>query len=272
MSKNLLRAALEAFPGGSLLARNLRDQLDRRAPFVITPWGFGLAGHTAMAKGEFEPEETRLVRGLLSDVEVFVNVGANIGYYCCHALSYGKSVIAIEPMERNMHYLLKNIHGNDWAGKAQVFPVAAGAATGVLEMWGSGTGASLVRGWAGIPESYVRLVPVLTLDRILGNALAGKKALILADIEGAELSMLEGALSTLDNNPRPIWLIEISATEHQPAGILMNPNFVKTFEMFFSRGYSAYTADSEMRCVDMDDVLKIETGGLTLSTHNFLFR
>lgn len=272
MSKNLLRAALEAFPGVSLLARNLRDQLDRRAPLMHTPWGFGLAGHAAMAKGVFEPEETKLVRKLLGDVEIFVNVGANIGYYCCHALSCGNSVIAIEPMERNMHYLLKNIHGNGWAGKAQVFPVAAGATTGVLEMWGSGTGASLVRGWAGIPESYVRLVPVLTLDRILGNALAGRKALILADIEGAELGMLEGALSTLDNNPRPVWLIEISATEHQPAGVSMNPNFVMTFDMFFSRGYSAYTADSEMRCVDMDDVLKIEAGDLTLATHNFLFR
>jgi FkbM family methyltransferase len=272
MSERLLRRVFEAFPGVSLLARNLRDQLDRRGPWVSTPWGFGLAGHAAMAKGEFEPEETRLVRALLNDVEVFVNVGANVGYYCCHALSHGRSVIAIEPMERNVHYLLKNIHGNGWAGKAQILPVAAGPATGVLEMWGSGTGASLIRGWAGIPESYVRLVPVLTLDRILDNSLVGKKALILVDIEGAELGMLQGALRTLENNPRPIWLIEISATEHQPASVSMNPNFVETFNMFFSRGYTAYTADSEMRSVDRNDVLKIEAGDLKLATHNFLFR
>lgn len=272
MIKRLLRAVFEAFPGVALLARNLRDQFDRRAPFITTPWGFLLAGHGAMARGEFEPEETQLVSRLLDDVEVFVNVGANIGYYCCHALNRGIGVIAVEPMERNLHYLLKNIHGNGWAGKAQVFPVAAGAATSVLQMWGSGTGASLIRGWAGIPQSYVRLVPVLTLDRILGATLAGKKALILADIEGAELAMLEGALSTLSNSPRPEWLIEISATEHQPAGVLVNPNFSKTFEMFFSLGYEAYTADSEMRSIRMDDVMKIEAGDLKLSTHNFLFK
>lgn len=268
----MLRRAVEMSPRMALLARSLRDQLDRRASFVTTPWGFCLAGHEAMAKGDFEPEETELVRRLLGEVDVFVNVGANVGYYCCHALDLGRSVIAVEPMERNLHYLLKNIHGNGWAGKAQVFPVAAGGATGILQMWGSGTGASLVRGWAGIPESYVRLVPVLTLDRILGDSLAGRRALILADIEGAELAMLEGALRTLDKNPRPVWLIEVAATEHQPPGVLMNPNFAKTFDMFFSRGYEAYTANSEMRSICMDDVVKIEAGDLQLSTHNFLFR
>lgn len=48
-----------------------------------------------MASGDFEPEETRLIQDLLQEVDTLVNIGANVGYYCCHALSLGKRVIAV---------------------------------------------------------------------------------------------------------------------------------------------------------------------------------
>ena len=81
----------------------------------MTPWGFSLAGHETMAAGKFYPQETRLVRDLSQEVDVLVNVGVNVGYYCCHALSLGKPVIAVEPIARNLHYLLKNICNHGWA-------------------------------------------------------------------------------------------------------------------------------------------------------------
>jgi hypothetical protein len=82
-----------------------------------------------------------------------------VGYYCCHTLGLGKPVIAVEPIARNLYYLLKNIRNNGWATEAQVYPVAVGCGTDILEMCG-GVGASLIRGWASIPESYVTRVPV----------------------------------------------------------------------------------------------------------------
>ncbi len=69
---------------------------------------------------------------------VLVNVGANVGYYCYHALSMGKPVIAVEPNTRNLHYLLKNIQNNGWAKLAEVFPVAMGSGADILQMWGEG--------------------------------------------------------------------------------------------------------------------------------------
>lgn len=158
--KELIKSVVERFPALALFYRNSRDLLDQRQLPRNTPWGFTFAGHDAMAAGTFEPEETTVVRKLLADVDVLVNVGANVGYYCCHALSMGKPVIAVEPNTRNLHYLLKNIQNNGWSNLAEVFPVAMGAGADILQMRGGGTGASLVKGWANIPESYVTQVPI----------------------------------------------------------------------------------------------------------------
>ena len=218
ISKKLISLAkplVEHYPRIASVYRGVRDQLSIMDEPVITPWGFILSGNLAMAEGKFEPVETELVSHILQDVDVLVNVGANIGYYCCHALHMGKPVIAVEPNTRNLHYLLKNIQNNGWAKLAEVFPVAMGSGADILQMWGGGTGASLVKGWASIPESYVTQVPILSLDRVLGDKLQGKKALILVDIEGAEFMMLQGAKQTLMNETRPIWMMEISTTDHR---------------------------------------------------------
>ena len=228
----LLKPLEGYFPRLASIYRTLRDQLDGMKEPQPTPWGFKLAGNTAMAQGIFEPIETELVRKLLNEVDILVNVGANVGYYCCHALSMGKTVIAFEPMEGNLRYLCKNIKANGWSG-AEIFPIALSNSVGILEIYGANTGASLVKGWAGIPESYKTLVPCSTMDLLLNTRLQGKKAIILIDIEGAERWMLEGASKMLTNDPAPIWVIEITSKELQPHGIGMNPNFKTTFEMFF---------------------------------------
>ncbi len=272
MIKKLLRNAIEHFPAAGQFLRNSRDLLDQRAPGRMTPWGFTLAGHEAMVAGTFEPEETEVVRKLLQEVDVLVNVGANVGYYCCHALSLGKPVIAVEPIARNLHYLLANIRNNGWSQQADVFPVALGSRGDILQMWGGGTGASLIKGWASIHENYVTNVPVLSLDRVLGDVLKDKKALILVDVEGAEFMVLQGAAQALQNDPRPIWMMEISTTEHQPAGTSMNPNFEKTFDAFFDYGYRAYTANAEAIKLEKRDVNDVVANRKQLATHNFVFR
>ena len=269
---SLVKPLVERFPRIATIYRSMRDQLYFMKEPITTPWGFTLAGHAAMASGTFEPQETRLVRDLLQEVDMLVNVGANVGYYCCHALSLGKPVTAVEPIASNLHYLLKNIRNNGWATQSQVFPVALGRGTDILEMWGGGTGASLIKGWASIPESYKTQVPVLSLDRVLGNTLNGKQALIIVDIEGAELMMLQGANQTLMNKPRPIWMVEISTVEHQPAGTHMNPNFAQTFKIFFSQGYRAFTADELLQEITWETVTKVVPGQHQLKTHNFIFR
>jgi FkbM family methyltransferase len=224
-----------------------------------------------MALGQFEPEETNLVRSLLSDVDVFVNVGANVGYYCLHALSAGKPVAAVEPIQRNLHYLLRNISENGWRKEAEIYPVALGADCSIADMFGGGTGASLVKGWASIPDTYVIQVPVATFDRLFENYLRGRKALILIDVEGAEYPLLRGAAQTLDQSPRHIWIVEINSSEHQPRGVPVSPHLEEIFDTFFSRGYRCVTADADRNPIDHLIVRNVATGQSTFATHNFLF-
>lgn len=141
---------------------------------------------------------------------------------------------------------------------------------------GGGTGASLIKGWAGIPESYVTQVPVLTLDRILGDALQGKKSLIIVDVEGAEYAMMQGAMKTLRHNPKPIWMMEIGSNSHpnahQPKGVARNPHLLPTFNLFFEHGYTAKTADMLLTPVDSEYVHAVADGHAEFITHNFIFR
>lgn len=267
----LTKPMVSHFPKVSAIYRAIRDELDFMKKSQITPWGFKLAGNTTMANGSFEPVETELIRKLLLEVDVLVNVGANVGYYCCHALSMGVSVIAFEPMQRNLRFLCKNIKANGWTG-TEIFPIALSNHIGVLEIYGGDTGASLVKGWAGIPESYQSLVPCSTMDTVLNTRLSGKQALILVDIEGAEKWMLEGASKMLASDPKPIWLVEIMTKDHQPSGVEMNPNLISIFELFFHNGYQAFSADNNMRSISIEDVNLVRNGLLSFETHNFIFR
>lgn len=263
---------VERFPKLATTYRYIRDSLQIFEEPIETPMGFKLAGNPSMQRGQFEPEETQIVKRILPHVETFINIGANIGYYSCIALQQNKHVVAFEPMEMNLHYLLRNIKANDWASQIEVFPMALSNQVGILEIYGGGTGASLVKGWAGTPEEYVTLVPSTTLNNALGERFQGQKCFILVDIEGAERWMLEGASNILGMDPKPIWMMEITVSEHQPKGISVNPHLLPTFQAFWSHGYEAWTIEKQCRVVLPEEIENIVQSGInTLNTYNFLF-
>ena len=275
MKRQIIRLAkpmIECFPKLAMAYRYVRDSWLIYEEPENTPMGFKLIGNRSMQEGIFEPEETQIVKTIIPCVDVFINVGANIGYYCCIALSHGKFAVAFEPINLNLRYLLRNIKANNWESQIEVFPLALSNKIGVIEIYGGGTGASLLKGWAGTPEEYVTLAPISTLDNVLGSKFQDKKCFILVDIEGAEFFMLQGASSFISRDPKPIWMMEICVSEHQPKGVNINPNLAATFQIFWNRGYDSWTADEQCRFVSPDEIESIvESCRDTLHTHNFLF-
>jgi FkbM family methyltransferase len=227
--------------------RTIRDKRSANRKAVMTPFGFNMIGSDLMQRGEFEPAETKIFAKLIEDVDVVIDAGAHIGYYCLQALHAGKHLIAFEPMPSNLAVLLRNISLNGWQDRAEVFSLALSDKPGILEFYGGGTGASLVKGWAGFSSKSAMLVPVSSLDTVIGNRLSGKNVFILVDVEGAEYLLLQGAHQLLASEPKPIWMIELVFSANQPAGRSHNPHYLDTLNLFWDAGYEVYGLDHSGR-------------------------
>ncbi len=254
------------------LATGYRDARERlRARFgnaVPTSLGFRFGGYSHMVDGEFEPLESRFIGDELASTDVFVDVGANIGYYTCMARAKSVHTIAIEPLDSNLRVLYKNVSANGWRDGVEVFPVALSDVPGLLELYGTNTGASLIPGWAGRARSKGRIVPVSTLDTLLASRFEGQRLLIKVDVEGVEHQVLRGAARTLARNPAPRWIVEVCLTENQTG---INPHFLDVFETFWSHGYRAETLE-ERRAITAEDAKEwIINGRRSFGSYNVLF-
>lgn len=241
-----------------------------------TPFGFRLAtrvhpAYDLMKSGDFEPNETRIFLTLLGVAEAFVDVGANVGYYCCLALQRNKPVLAFEPQLLNIECLCRNLQSNGWEHSAEVFPVALSSSPGLLTLFGaSGPSASLVKDWAGYSARFKQIVPVNTLDNMLASRFTDQQIIIKIDVEGAEFQVLEGALATIRRAVQPIWLIEVCFKEYHPSG--ENPDFLKIFQLFWDNGYECYGADDKCSPVRPEDVGRwLSNSEKELDTFNYVF-
>ncbi|MFO7681744.1 MAG: FkbM family methyltransferase [Chloroflexota bacterium] len=165
--RHLLKSLIERNPALAMSLRSYRhwSALQRQLP-TLTPYGFHLMGHAAMQNGQFEPEETAIVQNFLDEITVFIDVGANVGFYACLARAAGKQTVAIEPLTANLDYLYANLQANGW-NDVEVIPCGLARQPGTAVLYDSGTGASLVSGWAGTPATLRHTIPpVHTRHRI----------------------------------------------------------------------------------------------------------
>lgn len=261
------------------LTNNIRDIYDSyfgsKRKTQMTPYGFMLQGsasihHRGMQEGTFEQEETALIIHHIQNAAVFVDVGANIGFYTCLGRSSGKYVIAVEPLARNLSHLYANLVNNEW-NDVEVQPLGLSDRPGIAKLYGaSSTGASLIRNWAGSLERFHSVISLSTLDNILGVRFAEQKLFIKIDVEGVEFSVLKGAIQTLQRSPRPTWLIEICLNEFYPQGT--NPDFAATFDLFWKHDYIVRTADEKNTIIHPADIMRwVQAGKTDSGVINYLF-
>jgi FkbM family methyltransferase len=249
--------------------RTFRDRRIASAAAVPNPLGFRFIGPAAMQEGAFELKETEFLIERASRFDAFVNIGANCGYFACIARQLGLHVTAVEPHPLNYGPLLRNMEVNGW-NDVEIFPMALSRKPGFVKLYGSGTGASLVAGWAQSSHHDYIIVPVCTLDRIVGPSLDGKRVLYWIDVEGAEFEVLCGAAAQLGRAPSPTWVIEIMIDDLQPRGTRINPRARETFELFWSHGYEARNLGNGS-IVTRDLVNKWQTGQDPTGGGNFIF-
>ncbi|MFH1052417.1 MAG: FkbM family methyltransferase [bacterium] len=260
------------FPNLSMWYRFFRDYLNRHKKPTLTKQGFYLTGNTQMENDDFELEETKLIQELLKNADIFINIGANIGYYCCFSMQQRKKTIAFEPLPSNLFLLYKNMKLNKWSENIEIHPIALSNQCGITDIYGHGTGASTIKGWAGNNAKFSHIVPVNSLDTVISDRFADKMILVVMDVEGAELNVLKGSINIINRTLKPIWFVEISISEHQPEGININPNLLDTFKIFWETGYSSVIANKSLREIKYKDIeMIIQTQRDNLNSHNFIF-
>jgi len=260
------------FPNLLMKYRQLRDFKNRTKKPTLTKFGFHLTGNNLMENGNFEIQETNLIKTFIHNVDIFINIGANIGYYCCFALQMNKKVIAFEPSSSNLYFLYKNMHLNSWENDIEIHPIALSNKIGISKIFGIGTGASLLKGWAGNIDKQFEMVPTNKLDNILSHQYSNKKVFVLIDVEGSEFQVLQGSTRLIENEIKPIWFVEISVSEHQPDKYSINPFLLETFELFWNNGYKSIIANTGFKQITSKEIkFIIETKKDNLNSHNFIF-
>jgi FkbM family methyltransferase len=249
--------------------RLFRDTTNRQRS-IQTAYGFSLAGDPAMAADGWEAEEVKTFVELMKAHDAVLDIGANVGFYSCLAASRGMHTIAIEPSARNLTFLYRNLWENRLS-KVEIFPVGLAGHCGLGRIYGFGGISSFVRGWAQAGGRQSSLVPLTTLDTIAAGRFQNQKLLIKMDVEGFELDVLAGALKTLNQNPKPTWLVEILLNgEVIPGGV--SSTFYEAFEVFWTAGYHSRKLDAARTPVTQADVRRwVANRFVDSETHDFLF-
>ena len=240
MSKQLID---RKFPWLASLWRFLRDSF-RYATMrpEVTEFGFRMLGKDDLDTSRIQSSEHAAFKRLLSESDIFVDIGANVGLFTMLAAEKKVPVISCEPHPQTFRLLCRNLHMNGFED-VEAHACAIGDRTRICSLFGGGQGASLNEGWGGIHSTYETVVPCITLEALIGNRFQDLQMLFKVDAEGAEFDILSQSPHLLNRKPKPIWIIENSISRNY--GPKKNPNYKSLFDLFWRNGYEAYTVESD---------------------------
>lgn len=159
---------------------------------------------------EYEPTETLFLTKTLRPGMVFVDVGANIGYYTTLAAKIvGPSgrVIAIEPDLHNYGLLRRNIRRNRFRN-CSLHNIALGASAGVVQIYASTVNYGDHRVYDGGDERLAKKVQIDTADSIFEREAIDHVDVLKMDVQGFEQKVLEGMQLTFNKSKNMIILSE----------------------------------------------------------------
>lgn len=233
------------------LLRNRFRSLRHREFEVSTRFGTRMAGETSdildayiYCFGVWEPNLTEWVRSRLRPGDVFVDVGANVGYFSLLAsrlVGDGGAVVAVEASPGTFERLQRNVALNR-ARNVRAVNLAAGARRGTVRLYrgpASNRGETTTLESSGFqPDAEVECLPlaeVLTPDEVR------RARLVKIDVEGAEWDVVEGLLPLLPScRPDLEVMVEINPKYAGPQG--RRPEEI--LEAFAPFGFRPYRIDN----------------------------
>jgi FkbM family methyltransferase len=165
-----------------------------------------------LTEGQWDPVVRAVLEAYLAPGGVFIDVGANIGYFTLLAAErvgpQGR-VVACEPSLRALRKLTHHLHLNQ-CRNVTLIAAALGAAAGAAELrWAPESnigGTAIGRGTAS--QGRTERVPVTTLDEVVAR-LEVQPQLLKVDVEGYEAHVFRGGCETLRTH-RPAIVTELT--------------------------------------------------------------
>lgn len=215
------RGAFEALEPAMRKLRILRPariEVEPGISFVLDPGD--LVPLAILKSGQWQPEVWSSIAPALSEGSVFLDVGAHIGYFSIKAArkvgSTGR-VVSFDPNPEILKLLRDNVAANH-TSNVIVEPIACTDRDQMLTFYAVPTGntgaSSLARGnaepWSEATKPYqVRGRPI---DDVVRELNLSRVDAIKVDVEGAEVSVLRGAIDTLKRF-HPKLIVEVSAPQ-----------------------------------------------------------
>lgn len=245
-----------------------------------TAYGFKLHGNVfdmwqTLATGHYltELSETILILRLSNQIDCFLDVGANIGFYS-HLLAKENSnlqIIAVEPSRTNYNTIKSSIKSNQFHKIITPLNKALGEKEGVgklnMNIYGSG-GHSMKGGKTFSINNKSELVSITTLDKLRNQYLLhDKKSLIKIDVERFENQVLQGGKVWLKSANKPIILYESWADGGKKK---KDQSKVKAYKFLKSCGYHIFKINSPINHKSPVKMIKNTHINISSETGNYL--
>lgn len=221
---------------------------------VITHEGLRMVWHTEdvrsapniiMTQSQYEPADAPFLLAAARHSNVILDVGANAGYYALRFAHQGGPncrVHAFEPVPSTFLRLSRNIEINQMTDRIVAHPFGfsrdSRSATIYLPAF-SGNSAASLRDLHPSERSEKIEVPLRRLDDFCKELQPERIDLIKIDVEGAELSVLQGGLQAL-RTYRPVIFMELLRKWAKPFGY--HPNDV--IALLGAEGYRCWTVEA----------------------------
>jgi FkbM family methyltransferase len=236
-------------PGRGVLLRLVNDRLRRfPRPFseAITDVGRVVDGHTSdlierylYVFGTWEPSLGAFFRGHLRAGDVFVDIGANVGYFsllAAHAVGPDGHVVSFEPLPATVTKLRNNLAANG-CGNVTVLPYVASDEAGEVEMF-AGPPTNLGKsGTAPVAAgNSVGLVAQVVAADAVPRELWPRIRAIKIDVEGDELRVVRGLAPLLASlAPGAAVVVEIAPDRLRERGGASS----ELFDLMVGAGFTA---------------------------------
>ena len=192
--------------------------------------------------GCIDPNEFAFLDRVIDPGMVFIDVGANDGLYTLFAAPRVGTVLAIEPSSREFERLRANIELNRLRNVIALqvalsdLPGEGTLCVGGYEHEGQNTLGEF--SYVGVELGYKEKVELKRLDDLVDQAGLKNVDIIKLDLEGAEFSVLRGAMRTMTVF-RPLLLLELSDVALKRQGSTAG----EVVSLLQSLGYEIYTFD-----------------------------